>query len=53
MFLGYTNHLGALDTAGMLFVSGLSWAHVVRGCAGSFAIDLAQLWDAPELDALE
>ena len=53
MFLGYTNHGGTLDTAGMLFVNRLSWAHVLRGCARSLAVNLAQLLDKPEIDALE
>ena len=53
VFLGYTNHGGTLDTAGMLFVNRLSWAHVLRGCARSLAVNLAQLLDKPEIDALE
>ena len=53
MFLGYTNHGGTLDTAGMLFVNRLSWAHVVRACGRSMGLDLMQLLDQPEIDALE
>ena len=53
VFLGYTNHGGTLDTAGMLFVNRLSWAHVVRACARSMGIDLMQLLDESEIDALE
>ena len=53
IFLGYTNHGGTLDTAGMLFVNRLSWAHIVRGCARSLELDLASLLEPAEVDALE
>ena len=53
VFLGSTNHGDTLDTAGMLFVNRLSWAHVLKVCARSMAIDLLQLRDEPEIDTLE
>lgn len=53
IFLGYTNHGGTLDTAGMLFVNRLSWAHVVRAAVRVLGADLAQFLDANEVAALE
>jgi len=53
VFLGYANHGGTLDTAGMLFVNRLSWAHVVRAAMRSLGVDLAQLLDRDEIDAIE
>ena len=53
IFLGYTNHGGTLDTAGMLFVNRLSWAHIVRGCARSLEVELTSLLEPAEVDALE
>ncbi|QKT04674.1 xylulose 5-phosphate 3-epimerase [Ectothiorhodospiraceae bacterium 2226] len=51
--LGFTNHGGTLNTAGMLFVNRLSWAHVVRAAARSLGADLKEVLEADELDALE
>lgn len=53
IFLGYTNHGGTLDTAGMLFVNRLSWAHILRAVARSLEIDLRQVLDVNEIAALE
>ena len=53
VFLGYTNHGGTLDTAGMLFVNRLSWAHIVRVAAYSLHIDPKIVLKDDEIDALE
>lgn len=53
IFLGYTNHGGTLDTAGMLFVNRLSWAHILRAAARSLEFDLKQVLDVDEIAALE
>ncbi len=53
IFLGYTNHGGTLDTASMLFVNRLSWAHIVRAAARSLGLPLEQFLQPDELDALQ
>lgn len=52
IFLGYTNHGGTLDTAGMLFVNRLSWAHIVRAVVRVLDIDLVDVLAADEITAL-
>lgn len=53
IFLGYTNHGGTLDTAAMLYVNRLSWAHLVRAAARTLGAELPQFLDAEEIAALE
>jgi phosphoketolase len=53
VFMGYTNHGGTLDTAGMLFVNRLSWAHIVRVAAHSLFINPKEVLEDDEIDALE
>jgi len=53
VFMGYTNHGGTLDTAGMLFVNRLSWAHIVRVAAHSLHINPEDVLEDDEIDALE
>lgn len=53
VFLGYTNHGGTLDTAGMLFVNRISWPHIVRVAAHSLNINPEEVLDNSEIDALE
>jgi len=53
VFMGYTNHGGTLDTAGMLFVNRLSWAHIVRVAAHSLHINPKEVLEDDEIDALE
>lgn len=53
VFLGYANHGGTLSTAGMLFINRLSWAHIMRATARSLGMELTQVLDRDEIDALE
>ena len=53
VFLGYTNHGGTLDTAGMLFVNRISWAHIVRIAAHSLNLNPQEVLEEAEIDALE
>ncbi len=53
VFLGYTNHGGTLDTAGMLFVNRQSWGHIVRVAAHSLQLNPLDVLEKDELDALE
>jgi phosphoketolase len=50
--LGFTNHGGTLDTGGMLFVNGVTWAHAVERVASLLAIDPATLLTREEQAAL-
>jgi phosphoketolase len=50
--LGYTNRGGTLNTEGMLFVNGVSWAHCVREVAGLLKLSEGDLLDLSEIDAL-
>jgi phosphoketolase len=51
--LGFTNHGGTLDTGGMLFVNGVTWAHAVERVASLLAIDPATLLTHEEQAALD
>ncbi len=51
--LGYRNQGGTLDVAGLLFVNGCTWAHVVDAAAQLLGVDRATLLAADELDALD
>lgn len=53
VFLGYTNHGGTLDTAGMLFVNRISWPHIVRIAAHSLNLHPQEVLEDAEIDALE
>jgi phosphoketolase len=53
VFLGYTNHGGTLDTAGMLFVNRLSWAYIVAAAAKVLQINPNKVLAVAEIDALE
>jgi phosphoketolase len=50
--LGFTNHGGTLDTGGMLFVNGATWAHAVERVASLCGIDPATLLTDEEQAAL-
>ncbi len=50
--LGFTNHGGTLDTGGMLFVNGCTWAHVAAETARLLDRTEEDLLGAEELDAL-
>ena len=51
--LGFTNHGGTLDTAGMLFVNRATWAHVVAAVARLRGIDRGTLLTDAEQAALD
>lgn len=53
VFLGYTNHGGTLDTAGMMFVNRQSWSHIVRISAHSLHLNPKDVLEDIEIDALE
>jgi hypothetical protein len=51
--LGYCNHGGTLDVAGMLFANGCTWAHLVTESADLLHIDKRLLLDESEIAAIE
>jgi phosphoketolase len=51
--LGYRGRGGTLDTQGMLFANGCSWAHALKAAAELLHIDLADLLDDAEIDAID
>jgi phosphoketolase len=51
--LGYINRGGTLDTFGMLFANGCTWAHGVHALAGLCGEDPAAWLSADELHAVE
>lgn len=51
--LGFTNHGGTLDTAGMLFVNGVTWAHAVDAVGRLLELDRAALLTEAERAALD
>jgi phosphoketolase len=51
--LGFTNHGGTLDTGGMLFVNGVTWAHALDAVARLLAMDRAALLTDAERAALD
>lgn len=53
MFLGYTNHGGTLDTAGMMFVNRMSCGHIGRVAAHSLHLDPKDMLAENEINALE
>lgn len=50
--LGYINHGGTLDEAGMLFANGCSWAHALAACADICDRPAEDWLSGPELAAL-
>ncbi len=50
--LGYTNHGGTLDVAGMLFANQSTWAHVVLAVAEVLDLDATDILTAKELGAI-
>jgi len=53
VFLGYINHGGTLDTAGMLFVNRLSWAYIVLAAANILQLNPKKVLAPAEIEALE
>lgn len=51
--LGFSNHGGTLDTGGMLFVNGVTWAHALDAVARLLAMDRAALLTDLERAALD
>jgi phosphoketolase len=51
--LGYQNRGGTLDTPGMLFVNGCTWAHTLRAAAQSAGLSEAALLSPEEISALD
>jgi phosphoketolase len=51
--LGYLNRGGTLDSAGMLFVNGSSWLHVLDAAARLLELPREQLLEAEELAVLD
>jgi phosphoketolase len=52
-FLGYRNRGGTLDTFGMLFANGCTWAHVVAEVARLSGRPASELLEAAEIAAIE
>ncbi len=50
--LGYTNHGGTLDVAGMLFANQSTWAHVLLAIAEALDLEIADLLTAEELGVI-
>jgi len=51
--LGYCNHGGTLNEAGMLFANGCSWAHALAACASVMALPPGEWLSSAELAAVE
>ena len=51
--LGYRNHGGTLNEAGMLFANGCSWAHALAACASVMALPPGEWLSSAELAAVE
>jgi phosphoketolase len=51
-FLGFKNRGGTLDTAGLLFANGTTWAHIVHQGCEAMAIDIAPHLSVEELKAV-
>ena len=50
--LGFVNRGGTLDVAGMLFANCSTWAHVVAATAVVLGMDVGELLDIAELQAV-
>lgn len=51
--LGYRNRGGTLDTRGMLFVNGQSWAHILREAARLIRLAESRVLTPPEIEVLD
>lgn len=51
--LGYRNRGGTLDTAGMLFANGCTWAHIIREACALTGASIGHCLDVGECAALE
>lgn len=51
-YLGYRNRGGTLDTAGLLFANGATWAHIVAEACKAAGLDSAGYLSKEELMAL-
>ena len=51
-YLGFRNRGGTLDTAGMLFANGQTWAHIVAEACSAMEMDLAPFLSSEEMLAL-
>lgn len=51
-YLGYRNRGGTLDTAGLLFANGATWAHIIVEACKSMGVDSADYLSKEELLAL-
>ncbi len=51
-YLGFRNRGGTLDTAGLLFANGTTWAHIVHQGCEAMAIDIAPHLSMEELKAV-
>ena len=51
--LGYRNHGGTLNEAGMLFANGCSWAHALAACASVMDLPPGKWLSSAELAAVE
>lgn len=52
-YLGFRNRGGTLDTAGLLFANGTTWAHIVHQGCGAMEITIPPRLSAQELRAAE
>ena len=52
-FLGFSNRGGTLDTAGLLFANGTTWAHIVHQGCEAMEIAIAPHLSMEELKAVE
>lgn len=51
--LGYINHGGTLDVAGMLFANRCTWAHALQAAAEVMGMEAGEFLSAGELEAIE
>jgi hypothetical protein len=51
-YLGYRNCGGTLDTAGMLFANGTTWAHIIVEACKSMSVGAGDFLSGEELLAL-
>lgn len=51
--LGYINHGGTLDIAGMLFANRCTWAHALRAAAEAVGLQADEFLSKEELEAIE
>ncbi len=51
-YLGFRNRGGTLDTAGMLFANGQTWAHIVAEACSAMDTDMAGILSSEEMLAL-